>query len=315
MQVEIYKSEYKAEWDAFVRQSKNGTFLFCRDFMEYHSNRFCDLSFLFYDDKARLIALLPGNRVGDMYYSHQGLTYGGLIMNESTTAVQVLDMFDILKARLYELGFKEMVYKAIPHIYHQKPSEEDLYALFRNKAQLLERNISSTICLSERLEYSRLRRRGVKKAEKNNLRIVNSSAEITDFWGIVTSNMQSKYHVSPVHNVEEISFLMDKFPDNIQLLTVYSAGGEILGGCLNFITDTLVHAQYAAASEEGKECGALDFLIDYILTAYPEKRYFDFGISNENRGQYLNENLIFQKEGFGARGVVYDIYSMKIESL
>ena len=41
---------------------------------------------------------------------------------------------------------------------------------------------------------------------------------------------------------------------------------------------------------------------------------FDFGISTEQGGRYLNEGLIFQKEGFGARTVVYDTYELNIES-
>jgi hypothetical protein len=29
-------------------------------------------------------------------------------------------------------------------------------------------------------------------------------------------------------------------------------------------------------------------------------------------GNYLNESLIFQKEGFGGRGVVYNIYELNV---
>lgn len=49
MKIEIYKSGLKAEWDGFVRNSKNGTFLFYRDFIEYHGDRFGDYSLMFYD--------------------------------------------------------------------------------------------------------------------------------------------------------------------------------------------------------------------------------------------------------------------------
>lgn len=80
-----------------------------------------------------------------------------------------------------------------------------------------------------------------------------------------------------------------------------------------FVTENVVHAQYTAATEEGKKKGAIDLVIDYIInTAYPDKRYFDYGISTENHGLYLNESLLYQKEGFGARGTVYDIYTISL---
>ena len=35
--------------------------------------------------------------------------------------------------------------------------------------------------------------------------------------------------------------------------------------------------------------------------------------STENMGNVLNESLIFQKEGFGGRGVIYDIYEYNLK--
>ena len=45
---------------------------------------------------------------------------------------------------------------------------------------------------------------------------------------------------------------------------------------------------------------------------YADRRYFSFGISTEQAGQYLNEGLIAQKEGFGARTVVHDFYEWNL---
>ena len=43
---------------------------------------FQDASLMIYR-KGQLYALLPANRLGDTLYSHQGLTYGGLITKEA----------------------------------------------------------------------------------------------------------------------------------------------------------------------------------------------------------------------------------------
>ena len=61
------------------------------------------------------------------------------------------------------------------------------------------------------------------------------------------------------------------------------------------------------------KCGALDLLFHQLIyDRYAQKRYFDFGISTEHGGQMLNEGLLFQKEGFGGRAVVYDTYEMEV---
>ncbi len=311
MKIELYTPEHKSEWDNFVRKSKNGTFLFFRDFIEYHNDRFCDYSLMFYKN-GDLVGVMPGNMSDKVYYTHQGLTYGGIVMSRETTASIALEMFEYLTVTFRHQGVKRIVYKAVPHIYHTLPAEEDLYALFRYKAILTARNISSTILISNKLEYSDSRKNGLKKAGKNNLR-VEKSDDLKSFWHILSNNLKEHYGKEPVHSLEEIQYLKGKFPENIQLFGVVDDNGKMLGGCLVFETNTVAHAQYTAATEEGKKMGAVDAAIDFIISAaYPEKKYFDYGISTEKHGLYLNENLIYQKEGFGARATVYDIYTIEL---
>jgi hypothetical protein len=47
--VRRYTSEDFALWNAFISTAKNATFLFHRDFMEYHSDRFEDYSLLVFE--------------------------------------------------------------------------------------------------------------------------------------------------------------------------------------------------------------------------------------------------------------------------
>ena len=78
-----YTPDRQAEWDAFVRSSRTGTFLIERGYMDYHAHRFPDCSLMFYRD-GKLVALLPAYWVESerTVYSHQGLTYGGLIVGD-----------------------------------------------------------------------------------------------------------------------------------------------------------------------------------------------------------------------------------------
>ncbi len=310
MEIKIYNDSHKEEWDHFIRHSKNGTFLFCRDFMEYHADRFSDYSFLFYSGY-KLLALMPGNISEKQYYTHQGLTYGGLVVGQKATAQDILEIFEHITVTLQNQGIRKIIYKPVPHIYHRSPSEEDLYALFRHKAELTARNISSTIDYSNRIQYSGQRKRGLTKAQKIGLKVVLSD-DFDIFWSILSSNLQEKYNTQPVHSLQEITYLKEKFHKHIHLFLAIDQSKKTLGGCLIFETDKVAHIQYVAASEEGKELGAIDLIVDYVINNYAHKAYFDYGISTENNGLYLNQNLIHQKEGFGARGTIYDTYTIDL---
>lgn len=311
MEIRRYRREDKELWNSFVSKARNATFLFDRNYMDYHADRFDDNSFMFYH-KGKLKAVLPANVAGDTLYSHQGLTYGGLLLDKKATVEDVLECFDSLNSWLRENGISKVVYKALPWIYQQYPSEEDLYALtWKCKAQLISRNIASTIIIDNKLKFAESRKSGIRKALSLNIE-VGESNDVDGFWHVLEDNLGNRYNAKPVHTASEMKLLMSRFPNNIKLY-VAKMNGEIVGGTLIYVTPQVVHTQYISASVEGKKHGALDLLFDYIINkVYANCRYFDFGKSTEQGGAYLNEPLIFQKEGFGGRGVCYDWYQWEL---
>lgn len=311
MEIRRYRREDKELWNFFVSKARNATFLFDRNYMDYHADRFDDNSFMFYH-KGKLKAVLPANVAGDTLYSHQGLTYGGLLLDKKATVEDVLECFDSLNSWLRENGISKVVYKALPWIYQQYPSEEDLYALtWKCKAQLISRDISSSIVIDNKLKFAESRKSGIRKALSLNIE-VGESNDVDGFWHVLEDNLGNRYNAKPVHTANEMKLLMSRFPNNIRLY-VAKMNGEIVGGTLIYVTPQVVHTQYISASVEGKKHGALDLLFDYIINkVYANCRYFDFGKSTEQGGAYLNEPLIFQKEGFGGRGVCYDWYQWEL---
>lgn len=311
MEIRRYRREDKELWNSFVSKARNATFLFDRNYMDYHADRFDDNSFMFYH-KGKLKAVLPANVAGDTLYSHQGLTYGGLLLDKKAIVEDVLECFDSLNSWLRENGISKVVYKALPWIYQQYPSEEDLYALtWKCKAQLISRDISSSIVVDNKLKFAESRKSGIRKALSLNIE-VGESNDVDGFWHVLEDNLGNRYNAKPVHTASEMKLLMSRFPNNIRLY-VAKMNGEIVGGTLIYVTPQVVHTQYISASVEGKKHGALDLLFDYIINkVYANCRYFDFGKSTEQGGAYLNEPLIFQKEGFGGRGVCYDWYQWEL---
>ena len=299
------------EWNQFVSASKNGTFLFDRRFMDYHSDRFSDHSLMCYRE-GRLYALLPANEKGDTLVSHGGLTYGGLVTDSRCSAKGVLDTFTAINDYLRRQAIRRVVYKAIPWIYHQLPAEEDLYALTAVcHARLTIRDISSAIVATRRLKFTESRRSGLRKALKAGLRICESD-DVDAFWHILNDNLTQKYAVSPVHTADELRLLQSRFPENIKLWLVYD-GDKPVGGTLLFLTPQVLHTQYISATPYGKQHGAIDLLFDHLINhVYADYPYIDFGKSTVSDSADLNEQLIFQKEGFGARAVCYDTYEYEL---
>ena len=307
-----YNSSMKAEWDAFVKLSKNGTFLFLRDYMDYHSDRFTDYSLMFYCN-SKLLAILPANILKEeqTLISNGGLTYGGFIMQPDAKTSDMIEIVEELKAYMQKTGIEHLIYKPVPYIYNRIPSEEPLYALFHAGAKLSARDISTTIDNGERIKFSQLRKRCITKAAKTGVECKESS-DYEKFWSILTTILQERHNSTPVHTKEEIELLHSKFPDNIKLYTA-ELKGEPVAGIVVYETDTTAHLQYIAASDEGCSIGALDLLISHLIEqVYTHKRFIDFGISTEQGGTYLNNGLIAQKEGFGGRAVVYDTYELSI---
>lgn len=307
-----YYSGKKNDWDGFVETAKNGHFMFYRDYMDYHADRFVDNSLMFYDKKARLIAVFPANIKEGILYSHQGLTFGGLLLNNKATTEMVHELFLCAIEFLKEKGdVDSIVYKRMPDFYNTYPSQEDLYALFLLDAGVIRRDVSSLIDIAKPLSYSKGRKWSVNKAKKESIS-VHEETSYSDMWALLTQVLIAQHGKKPIHSLEEMELLHIKFPNNIKCYTA-RLNGELLAGTVIYETETVAHTQYLANSEKGRELGALDLVIDHLIkNVYKDKKYFDFGISTEDNGRTLNKGLIAQKEGFGARAFVHDFYEIKI---
>ena len=330
-----YSINRKETWDAFVESSKNGTFLLKRNFMDYHSDRFFDCSLLVYagispDGEFKesglttkdLVAVFPANwdKESQTVYSHQGLTYGGLIVLPEVTQKEVLDMMQaILQYYRDYMQAVRLVYKPIPYIYSSVPSGEELYALFRAGARLTRRLVSTCVSMRNPMKMATLRMRQARKAVDHGFyidRIIEGDIEtLREYWTLLEGVLEKYHNARPTHTLQEMALLMSQFPKNIRLYIVRHEK-RIVAGVVVFECRKVAHVQYIASGEEGRTYGALDLLFRHLINErYKQYDYVDFGTSNEDGGRYLNEGLIHQKEGFGGRAVCYDTYEVNISSL
>ncbi|MGD1089476.1 MAG: GNAT family N-acetyltransferase [Verrucomicrobiota bacterium] len=307
--VERYTTSRKLEWDTFVNTAKNATFLFSRDYMDYHSNRFADHSLMIFNDHV-LLAVLPANLNADgTLISHEGLTFGGLLVSRAATLGDVLACFHVVLHYLSQRQISKLLYKRIPGFYNTIPDDEVAYALFLLDAKLYRRDCTTTVSQADRLPFRRDRKSLIKKATSLGVRIVQETS-FQPFWErVLTSQLAARYGVKPVHTLEEITLLASRFPEQIKQFSAY-CGDEIVAGTTIYETPTVAHAQYGAVTKKGRQIGAHAYLFSSLIEQYKDKRFFDFGISNEFNGRTINQGLLDWKEGFGGRSYMHDFYEV-----
>jgi hypothetical protein len=306
----LYQSDQKQQWDSFIDSAKNGHFMFKRDFMEYHKERFTDHSLMIYLEN-KLIALLPAHKNELKLSSHLGLSFGGFITDKSMKLYKMIDLIKALIQNLHQQGFIEFIYKAIPQHYQTLFSNEDIYSLSLLGAQINRRDACSAIDLRTKIGFEKGRRGCIKKAYQENLKL-DDSTPITDYFSMIENLLKEKYDSKPVHNLEEMILLQNRFPENIKLYTAHK-DQELLAGIWVFLNEKVIKTQYIASTERGRSLGAVDFIINELITnLYKDFYYFDFGTSVDQSENGFNPSLMAQKEMFGARTILCDWYTLNL---
>lgn len=310
--IRLYSPEDATLWDSLVVASRQGTLLHFRGYMDYHSDRFRDCS-LIACRKGNPVALLPANIGPDKtLYSHQGLTYGGwLTPGVHFDGSDMLSLFDAWMNWCRNHDISRIVYKPVPHIYHRIPAEEDIYALFRCGAVMSTVNLSTVIDLRDNPGFNTQQRRHLRKA----LALqpwMRETSDAGEFMPILKRCLMDRHGATPVHSEAELQILKNRFPDFIRLFLA-GTGPEPEAAVCIYDTAGVAHCQYIATSDAGRQNGTLAFLFSRLINdTFSNRRYFDFGTSNEESGQILNSGLIHQKAGLGGRGIAYPSFTLSI---
>lgn len=306
--VKRYTPEHEIIWDRFVKSSKNGLFFFLRKFQDYHSDRFQDHSLLIFEGQ-NLVAIFPANERELAIYTHQGLTYGGIVVGPEVKMSEYFEIFDHIISYYRNHKYNEIFYKPIPHIFTGVPSNEDIYWLFHYGAHVVKREISSVLSFENTVPMSMLRKRMIKKASAFALKI-EEVQNVALFYKVLSATLQN-HDAKPTHSLEELQRLKESFPDEIRVFVALS-NDTVLAGTVIFSFNNVAHTQYLASTSQGKEIGALDLVIEHCLGIFKHKKYFSFGTSTIDREGKFNSSLVRQKEGFGARSINVDCYQLKL---
>lgn len=310
--VKRYQKEDFAVWNEFIAKAKNATFLFDRDFMEYHSDRFEDFSLLIYENE-KLVALLPANIFNSTIYSHQGLTYGGLIYLRKTKVEKIESVFECLIAFFKKSKIENFYYKPIPSFYVEEGNTEMDYFLFKEGAILERKEMNLAVNLKVPLHVSKSKLKHFRRVENLGLEIVEEQDFGTFITSVLEPRLLSKFGIKPTHTAEELNFLKKQFSNQIKQFSAYF-DGAIVAGITIFEFDAVVKSQYGATTIEGEKLRALDFLFLKLIQKYQKlgKSFFDMGIVGDHSEKGFNSGLLQQKEELGCSVYSQDFYQLTI---
>lgn len=286
--------------------------MFLRRFMDYHADRFSDCSLLI-SNSGSTIGLIPANRTGETIWSHQGLSYGGLLSRSSARHSDVVGCLKSAATAWLKAGAAMLRYKTVPHVFHRFPAEEDIFTLFAAAGRVVRRDLFTIVPLQNRLSYSKGRKHALSLSRRADVEVCESR-NFNGFYDILEHRLDEKYNARPTHSADEMVLLANRFPNNIKLI-IAQKSGTVLAGAVLFTEGSVIHTQYLGSSDAGRTVGALDAVIDHVInTAGTQHRYLSFGHSNQADGG-VNAGLLFQKEGFGGRAIVHDQYEVDLRDL
>ncbi len=308
-----YDSSLKTVWDGFVDRSLQTNFIFRRDYLEYHADRFHDQSILVFQDR-KVVAVLPCDGKEQAIRSHGGLTFGGLLWDERLDLSALSKVFTLTLGYFFEKGFKTLDYKCIPAIYHRQPAEADRYLLFISGAEHISSGVGAAIPLRRWLGFAKGQRQNAERARQSGI-IVERGAHVPEFMTLLTEHLSARYGGKPVHTAEELKLLMDRFPENISL-HVARQEGTLVGGVVLYKNDAVIRTQYIASSPAGFETGAVSLILEELITnaTTSSTEYFDLGTSHvPGPAHEIHHGLLHFKEMLGARIVTYDVFRIDLE--
>ena len=325
LRIESYQPSFEAEWDAFIDESLNGTFLQSRRFLNYHKNRFIDDSLLFFRG-GKLVCVCPACAVdesgGKTFWSHKGSTFGGLVLAEDECrAEKILEIINLLKQYLNDNGYNKAVLKITSDLFSLKSADLLEYCLWKEGFNDFC-EISTYVDLAEcptdygtifnatrRNERNRWKKEGAYFTE------LFTEKEISVFYDLLANNLK-KHEASPVHTlVELIDLKFERLPHEMSFYGTF-LDNEMVAGCLlfKFLKAKTIHLQYMATHQGAALLPSpAAFTYGSILEKASEQGFLkaSWGTSTFEQGRVLNNSLIKFKESLSNHYSQNKIYQWK----
>lgn len=311
MEIIEYSEKWKDKWDNFVRESNNGTIFQMQKFFDYHPEGKYTFNHLIFFDKGNIVALLPGSRIGSLYESPIGSSYGSIV----TKDVKFAYAMEIVSALLEygkKIGIKEFLLTSAPRVYEKHPNENLDFAMLWQGFNYDLHYISSAIKLfPDRDIISRFQptiRRNIRKALKNPDIRIELNNRYDEFHPILVDN-KARHDITPTHTLEDLLKLKKLFPENILLFMVYYKDEPIAGSNVFVCNKQVALCFYNMLKYEYENLKPIHYVMYEVVKWSTEHgyQYVDIGVSqdtNADNPMTPSMSLIDFKEKFDAKSVM-----------
>jgi hypothetical protein len=319
MRVEKFLPTQKETWDNFVKNSFNGNFQHSRNFLDYHGNKFEDLSMVVFSDSNEIIGLLPAAispANSQDLISHPGAAFGGLILKNQLGIEKTLEIFKEIIDFCSHQKIRSLEYKISPPFFFDSFWRGDFVSLLLLGAEL------STLKVTHVLEFRNNKLDNFHRAADSDFKKANrlgptifQTKQPSDyglFYDILNRQLY-KHKVESIHNLLDITDLENRFPRNIHLWKSSLNDGSVAFAWV-WEMNNVAHVQYMTNLEVTNRPISLNYLIMSLLHYYLEKKfiYFSFGNSYDiTHDHSINLGLALWKEKFGA--IPTDLIQLKIQ--
>jgi len=314
MEIEIqkYSLKFKELWDSFIDKADNGFFFFKRNYMEYHADRFYDYSLIVFIDN-EIKALFPCNLNGDIIYSHQGLSYGG-VLHEVDADIYILNsIHKAIISYFNNLGIKHINISPIPSLYSKTKNDFYEQILKEEPTNILVQKPISTID-HELVKLPTRRKLRIPKTHEDNycFEIVD---DMNMVWPMIEQCYLSQHGFNPVHSQSEIAYLKNCFPEKILINTIKEnvPNAPILAALITLDDKRIVKFQYIGYTEIARKANVIDYLYyKTINKSISENKNVDMGHSIDINSNQINNKILFAKRRHGAVEITATTYSIDL---
>ena len=281
--------------------------------MDYHRDRFEDHSLMIFKNEA-LVALLPTHLLNKSLVSHNGLTYGGLIVDNNFDQSDIKLLFDSVFSYCKLNGFKQLILKTMPNFYQNKSQEKIEGYLKQICEAKLDKKRVLAIDYSQPLTIHKTKLKHFRKHQATDF-IIKKENTFKLFWNkVLIPLLKEKHNTKPVHSLGEIELLNSQFPKEIVQYNVYCQD-KILAGITIFDKGNIVKSQYGAATKLGKKTRALEYLFLNLIFKFKqeEKTFFSMGtVIDKSFPEGYNTGLYKQKKELGCSDYTQNCYNLPI---
>lgn len=313
----------RAGWSSFSERSNNGTVFHTPAFLDYHpAGRFSNHHLVIENSSGRVASYVPGALSeidGETWFrSYPGASYGGPLLEDTAGLDKVEKLLGALISYCRRSGIAGIEMTPPPVCYFRRPHNYIDFALIKNGFGYRKRELTAVIDLQRlgeeiELGFSQSARRGVKKAQKSGLRVIEDN-DFSKFYPVLAGNLKERHGVRPTHTLEELN-LLDRLLGQhaVRQFTAVDDAGEVHAGMVMFHCNPRVTlAFYISHNEASQSMRPVNLVYREVIEWARKMGYHYLDLGTYTLDMEVNYGLCRFKESFSARGLFRNTFKGRV---